>query len=430
MASEGRSPARTTSLASIIVFQVEGESADSHEFGRQILELIASRYGSKPPQPEHHTLTVGLDGFQLHAKLVEEETRNVFIVTVSRSSGEPSKGWREDLSRYQDQIRPLLQSLPSNSTAIFSVFTAFARSRDEALTILRQYSTHLAQRPIGVGVVQRCLLAMFDGGPQGDDAQVVERDLLLAPLNSRFAEAEATISEFLEDISFLASIEGETHRLHRMRQPFFVQIGPAEEDTQKAIEETLAKRYGRASPLEDMEASLVEITGRFSTLSVLAGAVRRDYITVEDRLDKVEGLLRRWNESEVEGYPTIFSMEMMHCKALSKPFKDFVDRTEALRGELGTVLDTVRTRLSVEQQRLTVEEQKSSKDLLARLVNLQEVLHKLEILVVAFYITEMGRLVFEAVAYEAAALLTVAFIPLALLMAVGIGRLLHGHRGE
>jgi uncharacterized membrane-anchored protein len=148
---------------------------------------------------------------------------------------------------------------------------------------------------------------------------------------------------------------------------------------------------------------------------------------VEDQLDEVEALLRRWNASEVEGYPTIFSMEMMRCEALSKPFKDFADRMEALRNELGTVLDTVRTYLSVEQQKLTVEEQKSSKELLARLVSLQEVFHKLEILIVAFYITEMGRLVFEAVAHEHAILLTVAFIPLAFLMAVGLTRLLHRH---
>ncbi|MGC8961733.1 MAG: hypothetical protein ACP5K1_04730 [Candidatus Bathyarchaeia archaeon] len=56
----------------------------------------------------------------------------------------------------------------------------------------------------------------------------------------------------------------------------------------------------------------------------------------------------------------------------------------------------------------------------------QEALHKLEIIVAAFYITEMGRLVFETVAHDMVALLTAIFIPIALLLAIGMGKLLHG----
>lgn len=269
---------------------------------------------------------------------------------------------------------------------------------------------------------------MFGDSQQVEGNQVIERNFLISPFNS--ADAEAISSELLEDISLLASIEGEINRLYRMRQPFFKLISSAEEDTQRAIEEILGKRFVSTVKLEDMEESLKVITGRFSTLSVLAGAVRRDNIVVGDKLDEVEDLFRRWNESEVEGYPTIFSMEMIHSKALSKPFKDFRDRIESLRVELGTVLDTVRTYLSVEQQKLGVEEQKSSKDLLARLVNLQEALNKLEVLIVAFYITEMGSLLFEVIAHEVAPLLTVAFIPLAMLTSFGLIRLLHMHRKE
>lgn len=62
------------------------------------------------------------------------------------------------------------------------------------------------------------------------------------------------------------------------------------------------------------------------------------------------------------------------------------------------------------------------------MVSLQEILHKLEVLIIAFYITEMGKPVFEAIAHEKAGILTVAFIPLALALAVAIIRLLHEHR--
>ena len=296
------------------------------------------------------------------------------------------------------------------------------------MNIFNEYSAHQAQLHMGLGVIRGCLLAMFGDSQQVEENQVIERNLLLSPFNS--ADAEVISSELLDDISFLASIEGEINRLYRIRQPFFKLISSSEEDTLKAIEEIFGKSLLSTVKLEDMEESLKVITGRFSTLSVLAGAVRRDNIVVGYKLDEVEDLFQRWNESEVEGYPTIFSLEMIHYKALSKPFENFRDRIESLRVELGTVLDTVRTYLSVNQQKLGVEEQKSSKDLLARLVNLQEALNKLEILIVAFYITEMGSLLFEVIAHDIAPLLTVAFIPLAMLASFGLIRLLHTHQKE
>ncbi|RLI31973.1 hypothetical protein DRO56_04335 [Candidatus Bathyarchaeota archaeon] len=83
----------------------------------------------------------------------------------------------------------------------------------------------------------------------------------------------------------------------------------------------------------------------------------------------------------------------------------------ALRVQLNTVLDAVRTYLSIQQQSLSLEEQKSSKEQLIRLVNLQELLHKLEILIVAVYMTEMARIVFEALWHEMANLLTASLYP-------------------
>jgi uncharacterized membrane-anchored protein len=55
---------------------------------------------------------------------------------------------------------------------------------------------------------------------------------------------------------------------------------------------------------------------------------------------------------------------------------------------------------------------------LVRLVNLQEILHKLEVLVLTFYLTGMARIVFEAMLHESANVLTAAFIPFALLTSI------------
>jgi len=89
-------------------------------------------------------------------------------------------------------------------------------------------------------------------------------------------------------------------------------------------------------------------------------------------------------------------------------------------------MEEIRTYLTLQQQRITIAEQTSSREQLVRLVNLQEILHKLEILIVAFYLTEMASLVFETLAHETAGTLTVAFIPFSLLISTLLNRLLHG----
>jgi len=155
--------------------------------------------------------------------------------------------------------------------------------------------------------------------------------------------------------------------------------------------------------------------------------MRRDYVKAQSILRRIVSLYKSWLEKPLGSYPMNSSMEVDTYSSLIIPFKDFIDRVDALRVQLNTVLDAVRTYLGIQRQRLSIQEQASSKDLLARLVNLQEVLHKLEILIVAFYITEMGRLVFEVIAPEKADILTVIFIPIALLMSIVIGRLLHKH---
>jgi uncharacterized membrane protein len=110
---------------------------------------------------------------------------------------------------------------------------------------------------------------------------------------------------------------------------------------------------------------------------------------------------------------------------IPKTYEDYLVRSETLKARLGTVMDSVRTYLSIQQQKLTLEEQKASKEQLVRLVGLQEIFHKIEIFILAVYMTEMARIIFEVVAESEATLLTAIFIPVALVVAVLVSRLLH-----
>ena len=135
--------------------------------------------------------------------------------------------------------------------------------------------------------------------------------------------------------------------------------------------------------------------------------------------------LKGWDEKPIEEVMLNSTSEMDFFESMIAPFGSFIERTEALMNQLDTVLETVRTYLGIQQQKLSIKEEASTKEQLIRLVNLQEILHKLEVLIVAVYLTEMARIVFEALAHEHANLYTALFIPVALIVSVMIGRLLH-----
>jgi uncharacterized membrane-anchored protein len=205
------------------------------------------------------------------------------------------------------------------------------------------------------------------------------------------------------------------------------QVDASEESTQLRIDEILMELRKPAEQLkpEDLEEVLREVTVLFSRLSVLGSTMRRDYVKASSILREIRALFQAWNEEGVEGYPRNSAIELDSFEGIVAPLMDFTDRVEALRGQLDTVLDAVRTYLSIQGQRMSIEEQRSSREQLIRMVNLQEILHKLEILIVAFYLTEMGRLFFEALIPETAGLLTIGFIPAAFIIAISVMRFLH-----
>jgi uncharacterized membrane-anchored protein len=142
----------------------------------------------------------------------------------------------------------------------------------------------------------------------------------------------------------------------------------------------------------------------------------------------LRNLLKGWNERPFDENKTNTSEEIEYLKNIFFSFKDFIERTDVLMVQFNSVLDSARTYLGIKQQKMSIMEQTSSKEQLVRLVNFQEILHKLEILIVAFYLTEMARIVFDTVTHESANLLTVAFVPFALLISVLLIQALHRKR--
>lgn len=58
----------------------------------------------------------------------------------------------------------------------------------------------------------------------------------------------------------------------------------------------------------------------------------------------------------MDGYPTNTSAEMSQCETIIKRFRNFLDRADALRTQLETVLGSIQTYLGFAQQK-TAERQ-------------------------------------------------------------------------
>jgi hypothetical protein len=150
-----------------------------------------------------------------------------------------------------------------------------------------------------------------------------------------------------------------------------------------------------------------------------------NYSEAESVLLNIESLFSRLKGGDLEGFPENHMLELDKYTQIVRNFHHYIIRSEALKSRLETVMEEVRTYLSLQQQKLAIDEQKSSREQLMRLVNLQEIFHKVEIFIVAVYITEMAHIIFEVLAHDKATLFTAMFIPVALLLAVVVSRMLH-----
>ena len=206
----------------------------------------------------------------------------------------------------------------------------------------------------------------------------------------------------------------------------FSVVESGEEEISVKIEEFLWKLL-RPEPvdLKTLESWLSYVMERESTTSAILSTIRIGHAEAREVLSKAESILGEWTEGRVGEYPTNLEQERASHRGVMWPFEKAIVRAEGLENRLMAVMEEVRTYLSLQQQKNSIEEQKASRDQLERLVNLQETLHKLEILMVAFYILEMARLVLDAVAHEYTNMLSAALIPVALLASILISRALH-----
>jgi hypothetical protein len=307
--------------------------------------------------------------------------------------------------------------------ASFDVYSPRSASEDETLGKSEAWSRHIQRRRVGAGIVKGGLLSIL----ASEDGDTFQRDYFLSPTNSTGHEDE--FEETLEEVKKIALYSAQINRLERGSKTYFTAFKPGETEISERID-SFQWELLRPEPvkMETLESWLGYIMEREASLSAMISAIRGNRIEANIIVNGIEESFRRLNEQGIRGYPSSLDAETKTYNTVTRKYDDFIVSCEALKARLGTVMDNVRTYLSVQQHRSTIEEQKSSREQLRRLVSLQETFHKVEIFVLAVYMTEMAKIVFDEFAGGEAGLYTAIFIPVALVLAITVTNFLNRER--
>ncbi|MCW4039885.1 MAG: hypothetical protein NWE83_03920 [Candidatus Bathyarchaeota archaeon] len=361
-----------------------------------------------------HIRWLDLDGGQVLVMAIGSELKNESLNSISINSD------------FYEQVAELKEVLTVTPDSMFQLNLKYFRDKENAKNLLQQYLEHQEKTIRSAGFIKDSLIVSINT-PAGSIQHPSSREIMILSYNIRSNNFKNIIWNLCFEVVSLASYIREVNRLYSDRRHVFDQLEALESSTQIRINEILAEMVRPVNEIQPTYLGdiLKEISIQYSRLSNIASSTRRDRVKAQSKIRKCESVVKKWQESQFEEYLTNTSIELDHVESMIAPFGDYIERTEALMTQLNTVLDSVKTYLGIKQQMMSLNEETSSKEQLIRLVNLQEILHKLEILIVAVYLTEMAKIIFEAFIHEHVSLLTAIFIPIALVISIIVSRLLH-----
>ena len=310
-----------------------------------------------------------------------------------------------------------------NILSTFIILNPTAHSAEDAIKLFSLYSKALNMKKIGVSIVRGFLLSMLESSE--DEDMLFDKYYILS--SPDIEDSDRIFDEIFSDIRKIAVYTAKISSIYGGSERLFITLEPGEVEINRKTEEFLWDLMFSSEKveIESLESWLNYTMEKESTITTMIASMQKNYIEVESSVAKICAIYKKLNERRFNDYPLNFEVDVKSYDYVKKRFNAYILRGRALRERLVTVREEIRTYLSLQQQRISLEEQKASREQLVRLVNLQEIFHKVEIFIVAVYITEMAKIIFEVLAGEMAELLTAFFIPLALLLAWRVSRLLH-----
>jgi len=325
--------------------------------GQKALEGIKERYSSQAVMTDSSTISIGSGGDRYSLQLIEEPDCRIFVLISNLPHGDSAtKDWVHHVADYLRQSEAILQLLPERPVSQFTVLVGFADSEKAAISLSERCSRYLECGEKARGITRGCLVANLDT-ITAQDSDYLRQNFLVASFRKTPSGSKPDISRFHQEFIRLAEFVGKLDRLCRSNELFFGTLGTAEQDVQATIEketmENLFINFGNLGQIQinRLEKWLGELVTKFSDLSLLASAIRRDCTTAEMYVTQADNVLRGWNEKALEGYPTNASAEISQCEAIIKRFRNFLDRADALRTQLETTLNSIQTYLGFAQQK-------------------------------------------------------------------------------
>jgi hypothetical protein len=326
--------------------------------------------------------------------------------------------------RFFDISNSTLSSLPLNTLSTFLIFVSTIGDETQSINLVERLSDYLSKQKLGIGRVRGCLFSILES--ELGERELFNKNYIISPLHNQRESVEKEVESIVSDIENVAVYTARLSKLYSDNRSFFTALKPGAKEISERIENFLWKLTGpEPVELKILESWLAYIMERESTISAMILTMQGNLIEAKSIIFTVEDLFNKLSEGHFQDYPKNLNLEIKTYNRVVKPFEDYIIVSEALKSRLGTVMEEVRTYLSLQQQNITLEVQKASKDQLIRLVNLQEILHKLEIIIIAVYLTEIARIVFEALFSQLADLMTVIFIPISLIISILLIRKLH-----
>ena len=325
--------------------------------GQKALEAIKERCSSQAVMTDASIISLGLGGDRYSLQLIEEPDCRIFMLISNLPNGDSTtKEWVHHVADYLRQSEAILQLSPDRPISQFTIFIGFADSEEAAISLSERCSRYLECEEKARGITRGCLVATLDT-IAAQDGDYLRQNFLVIPFRKTPSDSRPNISKFHQEFISLAEFAGKLNRLCRSNELFFRSLGTAEQEAQETIErETTENTFVNFSNLGQiqinrLETWLGELVTKFSALSSLASAIRRDCATAEMYVTQAENVLRGWNEKALEGYLTNASAEISQCEAIIKRFRNFLDRADALRTQLETALNSIQTYLGFAQQK-------------------------------------------------------------------------------
>ncbi|MBI5042443.1 MAG: DUF3422 family protein [Nitrospirae bacterium] len=171
----------------------------------------------------------------------------------------------------------------------------------------------------------------------------------------------------------------------------------------------------------DLREWLYTLSTKFGEIAGISEEVRHYSSDTGGRIELIRNILKEWGERPIEGRNSLNRFYLSATVSLGDDYQRLSRRIDGLRREMIDLMTNLRTKVDLNIQEQSLELQKSMDETTKTQVKLQKTVEGLSVFVLSYYITSLGKYVFEGmksagIINVSTTLLTALFVPIAILI--------------